>query len=166
LEIRIARINVKGEGYFVLYPLPPRGGGHAWIVLDADGVPVCFPALRQKRGEEFVDDLEAAAKAAAKSGAGEPLPWRPPGSAILWTVDLGRAAICGPEQDISPETPVWFPAGLPAALIEEFGWGVGYLQIRLSAFVDRGLAVPLPPGVVPPPRGAVITAAGFGAAGG
>ena len=166
MEIRLAPFSAGGNRYFVMYYSPASGAGPVWKILDADGVPVCVQTLRRASGEEFVDELIAAAKAAAKSGAGEPLPWRPPGSAILWTVDLGRAAICGPEQDISPETPVWFPAGLPAALIEEFGWGVGYLQIRLSAFVDRGLAVPLPPGVVPPPRGAVITAAGFGAAGG
>ena len=140
-EIRIAGVTVKEEQYFVIYPFPSPAKGPEWLLLDADGGPVCVDktvdALRGFVPDEFVDALEAAADAAVESGAGEPLDERlgiPSVSAISLAEDLGWLARYGPSsQDILlPSTPVFFFGGLPAGLREK-SVGAIHMAVRLLA---------------------------------
>jgi len=101
MQIRIADITVEFDGreerYFVMYPSPAKPESPAsWMVLDADGGPVCVDSyiddLRDELPDEFVDRLDAAARAAVAKDVGEPLEERravPGTSALEWAGDLG-----------------------------------------------------------------------------
>jgi len=101
MQIRIADITVEFNGredrYFVMYPSPAKSDSPAsWMILDSDGGPVGVDSyiddLRDELPDEFVDALDAAARAAVARGDGEPLSERrsvPADSAIEWAEDLG-----------------------------------------------------------------------------
>jgi len=162
-EIRITQITVDEEAYYVMYPSPAPAEGPGWMILDADGGPVCVDEtvddLRDDLPDEFVDALEAAARAAVARRAGEPLEERltvPGDSAFEWAERFGWLVSCGPGEVITPNTRVWLPYGVPHI---QPGKDLAWLMSFLSANCRWEGAVALPPRVPAPPGGVVVTAA-------
>ena len=101
MTVKIAEIICEFEGrqekYFVMYPSPAAPESPAtWMILDSDGAAVSVDShiddLRGDLPDEFVDTLEAAARAAVARDTGEPLEERravPGTSALAWAEDLG-----------------------------------------------------------------------------
>jgi len=100
MELRIADITVEFGGredkYYIMYPSPAPPDSPDWMILDTDGSPVCVDwtvdEVRDFAPDEFVDRLDAAARAAVARGDGEPLSERrsvPGDSALAWAEDLG-----------------------------------------------------------------------------
>ena len=178
MQIRIAEIAVGYEGreekYFVLYPSPePPGSPASWMILDSDGGPVGVDSyiddLRDFAPDEFVDALAGAARAAVAKDAGEPLDERravPGTSALAWAEDLGWLVRYGPGvgEVILPDTPVFFPDGLPAGLFTPACGDVRRALRLLADCVRQEAAEPLLPGGVPPRPGEIVTAAELAAA--
>ena len=171
MQIRIAEITFECEGreekYFVLYPSPePPGSPASWMILDSDGGPVGVDSyiddLRGDCGDEFIDALDAAARAAVARDAGErmselyPIPGT---SALEWAEDLGWLARYGEDDPILPDTPVWFPRGLPRGLREQARGDLRRAMRLLADAVRQEAAEPLLPGASAPAEGAVVTAA-------
>jgi len=169
-ELRIAEITVDYDGredrYYVWYPSPELPDSPAWMVLDTDGGWVCVDwtvdKVREEAPDEFVDRLDAAARAAVARDAGErmselyPIPGT---SALEWAEDLGWLALIGEDDPILPDTPVWFPRGLPAALREQARGDLRRAMRLLADAVRQEEAEPLLPGASAPAEGAVVTAA-------
>jgi len=170
MELRIADITVEFGGredkYYVWYPSPGLPDSPEWMVLDTDGGGVCVDwtvdKVREEAPDEFVDALEAAARAAVAAGDGErmnelyPLPGT---SALEWAEDLGWLALIGEDDPILPDTPVFFPGGLPADLRAQAGGDVRRAMRLLADAVRQEEAEPLLPRERVPAEGAVVTAA-------
>jgi len=169
-ELRIAKVTVDFDGredkYYIMYPSPAPPDSPDWMILDTDGSPVCVDwTIDEVRGfapDEFVDRLEAAARAAVARGDGErmsemyPIPGT---SALEWAEDLGWLALIGEDDPILPDTPVWFPGGLPAGLREQAPGDIRRAMRLLADCVRQEEAEPLLPGVGPPRPGETVTAA-------
>ena len=177
MQIRIAEIRVGYEGredrYFVMYPPPAPEAGPDWMILDADGGPVCVDEtadkLRDELPEEFVDALCEAARAAVERRAGESLEERltiPGDSAFEWAEDLGWLVRYGPGvgEVILANTPVLFPDGLPAGLRDRAGGDISRAMRLLADAVRQDEAELLLPGVPPSRPGEILTAAELAAA--
>ena len=171
MTVKIAEITFECEGreekYFVMYPSPePPGSPASWMILDSDGGPVGVDSyiddLRDELPDEFVDALDAAARAAVARAAGErmnelyPLPGT---SALEWAEDLGWLALIGEDDPILPDTPVFFPGGLPADLRAQAGGDIRRAMRLLADAVRQEEAEPLLPGAPPGRGGEVVTAA-------
>jgi hypothetical protein len=100
MQIRIAEVTVDFDGredkYYIMYPSPAPPDSPDWMILDTDGSPVCVDwtvdEVRDFAPDEFVDRLDAAARAAVAKDAGAPLSERrsvPGDSALAWAEDLG-----------------------------------------------------------------------------
>jgi len=171
MELRIADITVEFGGredkYYIMYPSPAPPDSPDWMILDTDGSPVCVDwtvdEVRDFAPDEFVDRLDAAARAAVARAAGErmnELYIKPGTSALKWAEDLGWLALIGEDDPILPDTPVFFPGGLPAARREQAAGGDIRRAMRLLAdCVRQEVAEPLLPGAPAPPGGTVVTAA-------
>jgi len=174
MELRIADITVEFGGredkYYIMYPSPAPPDSPDWMILDTDGSPVCVDwtvdEVRDFAPDEFVDRLDAAARAAVARDAGErmselyPIPGT---SALEWAEDLGWLALIGEDDPILPDTPVWFPRGLPGGLREQAGGDVRRAMRLLAGCVRQEVAEPLLPGSTAPAEGVVVTAAGLAA---
>ena len=175
MTVKIADITVGFDGreekYYILYPSPePPESPASWMILDSDGGPVGVDSyiddLRGDCGDEFIDALDAAARAAVARDAGErmselyPIPGT---SALEWAEELGWLALIGEDDPILPDTPVWFPRGLPAALREQARGDLRRAMRLLADAVRQEEAEPLLPGASAPAEGVVVTAAGLAA---
>jgi hypothetical protein len=169
-ELRIAKITVDYDGredrYYVWYPSPAPPDSPDWMILDTDGSPVCVDwtvdEVRDFAPDEFVDRLDAAARAAVARGDGErmnELYIKPGTSALEWAEDLGWLARYGEDDPILPDTPVWFPGGLPGGLREQAGGALRRALRLLADCVRKEEAEPLLPGSTAPAEGVVVTAA-------
>ena len=169
-ELRIAKVTVDFDGredkYYIMYPSPAPPDSPDWMILDTDGSPVCVDwtvdEVRDFAPDEFVDRLDAAARAAVARDAGErmselyPIPGT---SALEWAEDLGWLARYGEDDPILPDTPVWFPRGLPRGLREQARGDLRRAMRLLADAVRQEAAEPLLPGASAPAEGAVVTAA-------
>ena len=174
MELRIADITVEFNGredkYYIMYPSPAPPDSPDWMILDTDGSPVCVDwtvdEVRDFAPDEFVDRLDAAARAAVARAAGErmnELYIKPGTSALKWAEDLGWLALIGEDDPILPDTPVFFPGGLPADLRAQAGGDVRRAMHLLADCVRQEVAEPLLPGSTAPAEGVVVTAAGLAA---
>jgi len=176
MTVKIADVTVEFDGreekYYVLYPSPePPESPASWMILDSDGGPVGVDSyiddLRGDCGDEFIDVLEAAARAAVARDTGErmnelyPLPGT---SALEWAEDLGWLVLIGEDDPILPDTRVLFPDGLPAGLRDRAGGDIRRAMLLLADAVRQEEAEPLLPGEVPPRPGEIVTAAELAAA--
>ena len=174
MELRIADITVEFNGredkYYIMYPSPAPPDSPDWMILDTDGSPVCVDwtvdEVRDFAPDEFVDRLDAAARAAVARGGGErmnELYIKPGTSALEWAEELGWLALIREDDPILPDTPVWFPRGLPAALREQARGDLRRAMRLLADAVRQEEAEPLLPGASAPAEGVVVTAAGLAA---
>ena len=179
MQIRITPFTVgfggREERGYILYPSPDPGTGPAYLVLDKDG-----DLLFVEGGEDelrdpincpderwYVAALRDVAHAAWCADCGEPLEeWPFDGVYALEVAEnMGWVARYGPAADevILPDTPVFFPGGLPADLREQAGGDVRRAMRLLADCVRQEVAEPLLPGSTAPAEGVVVTAAGLAA---
>ena len=174
MEIRIAEIDMCGDKGFVVYPCPAPDSGPAWMILNANGVPVCVDETgriksRRKR-VDYVDPPRAAAIMAFLSRAGGPLEDRlevVDFSALQRAEELGWLARVAPRKGdaVFPTTRVWFPDGPPAELHRQACGDLSKAMAVLADAVRRGEAVDLSVWRYTPTMGKVVTAAELAAGG-
>jgi hypothetical protein len=122
MELKIAELTGEAEGYYILYPSPAPPSGPRWLAMSWDGEAVCDSEYVPSSVLPYVlERLRKAADAAVARGDGQPLDERRNilgYSSRAWAQELGWLGSCGVVRDqvILPDTPVFFPDGLPEGL--------------------------------------------------
>jgi len=170
MELKIAELTGEADGHYVLYPSPAPPSGPRWLVVYKwGGDAVCDSEYAPSSVLPYVlARLRKAADAAVERGAGELLEGRLEvlgSSARAWAQELGWLGSCGVVRDqvILPDTPVFFPDGLPEGLRKQARGNLKSALRLLAESICYWEAAPAAEYESLPEWGETVTAAELGA---
>ena len=165
MKLTVAELTGEAEGYYILYPSPAPPSGPRWLAMLWDGEAVCDSDYAPSTVCHHVfETLRKAADSAIEHGEGEPLDERRNilgYSSRAWAQELGWLGSCGVVRDqvILPDTPVFFPDGLPEGLRGQARGNLKSALRLLAESVCYWEAAPAAEYESPPEWGEVVTAA-------